>query len=873
MSILLTRSFWKKTGIIFLVLLFVFIAAGVYLKFHYRDIVKNLLKKEIAYYIEPTINTEISFTVLRTFPYASVVFKNISMDDPLPQQEVMLKAKNVYFQFNVLSIIKKDYTLKRIQISDGEIHLLTNENGESNYLMLLKSREKEDEQDKKMSINLNLIELDNVDLTYESSGQYVQLQVNKAVAKGQFSRQTFDLDTKGDFFLNKYQVGDFIWAQDDKISADLVLNVSAVEHRLKLKKGVLDFNALPLEITGQLGFDQQKHLDIRMKSAKLNLKRLLDNIPDDYSKQLNNYDIDGNPFVNIHIQGSYKDGQTPLLKASFGLEKARIKHKKSGIQIENLHMNGSFTNGEMHNASTSSLVINQFDGTFDQHNFQGALHIQDLEHPRIKIQTQSEIDLLALKQFAQLEHINTLSGTLDADLTLIVTPENISKLLPEDFAKGTSTGTLKLKNVSLKMQEDGQALKNLGGTISFGKRDVIIRELHGYINQKSDFSIKGYFQNFIPFLLYEDQQLGVIADFSSDYLSLDDMLNDGEETTDKAAEESYQLNLPENITFRFDVKIEALEFRKFHAENVSGTARYENRILHLNHLTMNSMQGDLSARGFVNTQQSDKIKVNGEAYLQNVRIEEVFYQLENFNLETFTHKNISGNLTSSFEFSALYNQALQPVQNSMKANADLSISNGKIKNFKPLMKLARFLRVDDLSEVRFGKLENTIQVANDEIMIPKMEIESDAADFKLSGKHSFNQDIEYYLEILLSEILSKKAKANKDENSEFGVIQDDGLGKTTLFLKITGTTEKPKFAYNTDGLKQKIKEDLKEEKTEIKQILHDEVGLFRGDSSVEQKPKTEAQLRREKRRQEKEERKKQLEKQEEGEFIMEWEEE
>ncbi|MFO8086990.1 MAG: AsmA-like C-terminal region-containing protein [Bacteroidales bacterium] len=872
MSILLTRSFWKKTGIILLLLLFVFIAVSVYLKFHYRDIVKNLLKKEIAYYIEPDIHTEINFRVLRSFPYASVIFKNIRMEDPLSQQEVMLKAKTISFQFNLISIIKKDYTLKRIQVTDGEIHLLTDENGESNYLKLLRKREDQAEQDTEIAIKLSLIELDNVELTYQNSGQNIHLLVNKASAKGRFDRQSFDLDTKGNFYLEKYQVDDFIWAKDDAITADLVLNVSVESQTLKLKRGVLDFNALPLDVTGMVGFDQQKQLDIRLKSAKLNLKNLLRDIPDDYSKRLKDYDIQGNPYVNIRLKGSYKDGATPHLQASFGLKEAMIEHKKSGIQVENLNMNGSFTNGEKQNASTTTLMIDQFDGTFGQHTFEGALQIQNLEHPRIKIQTKSEIDLLALKQFAQLEHISTLSGTLDADLTLIVTPDNINQLLPQDFAKGTTAGTLKLVDVSLKMQEDGQELKNLDGTISFGNRDVIIRELNGFINQKSDFSIQGYFQNLIPFLLYEDQQLGIIADFSSNYFSLDDLLTAEQSKAKSSEEESYQLNLPDDISFYFDVEIAELDFRKFHAEHVSGTARYENKILSLNHLTMKSMQGDIRARGVVNTQQKDKIKVNGEAYLQDVRIEDAFYQLENFKLETFTHKNISGDLTSSFEFSALYDQALRPVPKSMKASADLSVSDGKIINFKPLMKLSRFLRVDDLSEVSFGKLENTIQVVNDEIVIPEMEIISNAADFKLSGKHSFNQDIEYYLEILLSEILSKKAKANKAENSEFGVIEDDGLGKTTLFLKITGTTDKPQFAYDTQGLKQKIKEDLREEKSELKQLLHDEVGLFRGDSTVQQKPKTEAQLRREKRRQQKEERKKQLEKQEEGEFIIEWEE-
>ena len=78
----------------------------------------------------------------------------------------------------------------------------------------------------------------------------------------------------------------------------------------------------------------------------------------------------------------------------------------------------------------------------------------------------------------------------------------------------------------------------------------------------------------------------------------------------------------------------------------------------------------------------------------------------------------------------------------------------------------------------------------------------------------------------------QEIKNKKKENTEFGYVADDGLGKTTLFLKMTGTIDDYKIAYDTEGLKESWKEDLKEEKQTLKSILNKEFGWFKKDSTL-----------------------------------------
>jgi hypothetical protein len=140
-----------------------------------------------------------------------------------------------------------------------------------------------------------------------------------------------------------------------------------------------------------------------------------------------------------------------------------------------------------------------------------------------------------------------------------------------------------------------------------------------------------------------------------------------------------------------------------------------------------------------------------------------------------------------------------------------------------------------------------------------MEIRSTALNLNASGQHSFSNEIDYRLTLMLSELLARKAKASKPENEDFGVVEDDGLGKMTLFIKVTGTVDNPKFTYDRKGLKEKINQDLKQEKQTLKEVLREEFGWFKKDSlSPQQKDSIKVQ-------------KKIKNKQDtEGEFKMEW---
>jgi hypothetical protein len=162
------------------------------------------------------------------------------------------------------------------------------------------------------------------------------------------------------------------------------------------------------------------------------------------------------------------------------------------------------------------------------------------------------------------------------------------------------------------------------------------------------------------------------------------------------------------------------------------------------------------------------------------------------------------------------------------------LKEGRLVNFEPLSKLSKFISLEELSDVKFSTLSNTFEIKNEQVIIPRMQITSSALDIFVSGNHGFDNVIDYHFQLTLSDLLSRKAKKAKKENEEFGEVMDDGLGRTQLFLSMVGPIDDPKISYDSKGAKEKMKSDVKQEKRVLKQLLKQEFGLFKKDSTLKE---------------------------------------
>ena len=246
---------------------------------------------------------------------------------------------------------------------------------------------------------------------------------------------------------------------------------------------------------------------------------------------------------------------------------------------------------------------------------------------------------------------------------------------------------------------------------------------------------------------------------------------------------------------------------------------------------MKALKGTISGNGFILQNNNKSVLSKGIFNVTNADVNMAFTSFQNFGQNFLKAENIAGSLSGSFSLLLPLDSLLNPQINSLTAEGKYMLVNGALINFDPVKELSSFIELSELENIHFEKMENDFFIRNNYVYIPQMEVRSSAVDLSVNGKHSFDNDYEYHVKVLLSEILSRKRKKNKTKVTEFGEVQDDGLGRTSMLLKIVYKGEDVKVSYDMKAAASEVKNNFKSERKTLKTILNQEYGWYKNDTA------------------------------------------
>ncbi|MDP1747647.1 MAG: AsmA family protein, partial [Bacteroidota bacterium] len=224
----LFRILWRF--IIFFFILFVtVVGGGAVAGYYYQDEVKEYVIEELNKHLNTQLiidGKDIDFTVLKSFPYASLDFKNVKALEVIEnkKKDTLFKAGKISLQFNLVDIIRKKYHVKKIKIDDVVVKIRIDKNGKDNYHFWKSSS---DTSVTAFSFDLQKIVLTNVQLYYkdQKAGQKMDVLINKSTLSGKFSNSNYSLETVSDLFVNHLEMEGSTFLRKKKIHAELALDV------------------------------------------------------------------------------------------------------------------------------------------------------------------------------------------------------------------------------------------------------------------------------------------------------------------------------------------------------------------------------------------------------------------------------------------------------------------------------------------------------------------------------------------------------------------------------------------------------------------------------------------------------------------------
>ncbi len=779
---------------------------------------------------------DVKLSFLKKFPDASVEFRDVFIASVPDFQEnafgpkntdTLLSAGHLFLSFNVVKLLKREYILREVQVRSGRLNLLVDPEGNGNYRFWEK---KEGTGEKDFVIELENVRLAEIHVEYDNRALGIELDglIRRSNLKGRFSMESYRMSTGLEGMVLEYSNKGKVLLSKQKIQAGASFSIDP--RVIEIVDGNLILAGQHLIASGRILRPGPPDLEISLEGKQLDLEYLLKHVLMISEKYPEDLRAGGKLDFRGRIKGIASSTRMPGIEAEFSLDEGWLQTPILQDEVRDLKVSGTYSNGNRHSSSTTTIRLGGLSLRYGNSRLGGETSVYNLASPDFNYNIKTELDLADIQQFIpQDSPFKTLQGRVLAEVRMEGDQALLRHFNKEDLLHYEFHAVIRFEGLNMQMGKIPLNFSDLSGEAEFTDH-LEVRSMSGML-EGNRVSLSGRVDNLLEFLLTPEGNLWMDLNFYSERMDLNYLRSI--EPSNHSAGNSHPFMLPERLFLRSRFWFDELEIKNFRATLLTGDLVYKPRRLEVTHLELLSMNGRIKSEGILEQQQDLDFLVRSNYRIRSVDITGAFRAFDNFGQQFLVDEHLSGTLDGTVNFSAGLDERMKIKKETILADCDIAIRNGQLSGFEPMLKLSKFIDVAELENIQFSTLTNEVFIRNQQVVIPRMDIRSSAFEISASGVHGFDRHFTYKLKVALSEFLASKSARAAQQESEFGPIEDDGLGKVYLYLIIEGDPDGTDIRYDRRGAILNIQEQLSGEKQELKEILREEFGWFKKDSALE----------------------------------------
>src|SRR5512133_3503503 len=327
------------------VLLVIVVSASVSLSY------KKALVRYMKEYLGDHLRTELAmddirFRLLKGFPKVTIEISNVVLhsgddfsirDFPGRWSDTLLQAKSLYLQFDLLKMIRKQYELKKIEVTDGTINILFDKQNRHN-LSIWKS---EGAEGNKYSVNLRNIEINNTRLrVYMLRNKFtLNARTGNVQFKGSFLNNVLSGDAKGNIKIRDVHANSKSLVHNASLQLDVKLLYD--QNKVKISQGKVQLNKAACDLSCEYIWGKKSTIDLSIDIPKFGLDELMSLIPYETRFSTGNYNFNGNGRLHLTVKGDLDKRNNLLIRSDFVLNNCTANNTKAHSAITGMHMQGS----------------------------------------------------------------------------------------------------------------------------------------------------------------------------------------------------------------------------------------------------------------------------------------------------------------------------------------------------------------------------------------------------------------------------------------------------------------------------------------------------------------------------------------------------
>lgn len=801
----------------------------------YEDDIKDYAISALNDQLTTDVQVEnIEVSILHDFPNVSLQFENVFIRDAYKETEsrdTLLFAEDMFFHFNVMNLFSGNYEVKHASVENGELNLITTASGDYNY-DIIKPSDREKDSNEEFSFSMEMLQLKDFDFHWvnRSTGQNYAMDFKEALLKGDFSEAAYDIEATGDFWVRRVKSNSVTLFADKNGNMNLALHIDTDRKSYTFNRGDLSIEDMNFNVSGFLDSSQ---IDLKILGDNIQVDELITSFMNDPENE-KEYIGDGRVNFESVISGSMDRTEMPSVSATFSILDGSVREPEQNLTLNEINIEGSYKN--KFEDRKEQLNLPKFDFKLLNSHFSGKGSIADFEQPEFLTKAKGDLDLGAFHRFFGFKDVLNLGGRLNFDLSTVI------RFLDPEYRKDAfevyaSNGTIRFDRVNYRGSGSNLDFKNITGDLIVHGKDGAVHNL-SVKTSRSDILVNGAMKNLVSYI-DGSGSLGMIASIQANSIDLNEFLSQPNQDLPKRPE---MFVLPANLNMNIDLSANEIIWENHQFRKVHSQVLMTNRKITAKQLAFQTLQGAVTGRLTLENRLNDGNVISGSVNFVDINIKNLFKEWEDFQQNTITSNHLSGQVQGETEFVLLFNPYFSMVEEKLFAVSDITIRDGELKELETMKAITDYMRsnralkvmlnkhIDQFEEklmhLQFNTLQNKIEVKNRRISIPKMTISSNAMDVDLFGWHDFDNNIEYHFSFRFRQLKSKA------EYTEFGRIEDDGLG-LVIYLTMSGNIDDPEFSLDKDERKNDMKENLELEKETVKSILKTDFGLFKKDSTVQ----------------------------------------
>ena len=519
-----------------------------------------------------------------------------------------------------------------------------------------------------------------------------------------------------------------------------------------------------------------------------------------------------------------------LISCIFGVENGELIDPIKGLKIKKIKLDGKYSN--LGGASKEYLELNDFFFETPGGPFSGKLKITQFANPFFEGEAKGNINLIVAQSVFRHPEIEKINGSINLNTKFKI----INNTLKDNIEVKECNGNIKLNEVLLKIKGDKRMFEKLNGNLYLRNSEAGIEGASVKIGA-TDLKIDGVFSNIYNYLK-GNGVLQTEVNIESNYINVADL---GSTTKQQKIIDGRVYAIPNDVSGAIRLTVGSLKYEKHQFDNLIGRMQIKSRRLHFPQLSFVNAEALISGALVIEEKLPEIFTITAQVASKNLKFKPMFKEWNNFEQTVISDQNISGRAELSLYFHAPFDLRTGVILKSIDARLDMKVYDGHLKNVLGFKDITESLKTPagklvigknniavlekKLSDVSFKVLENSILIHDGKVEIPKMLIASSALDLEMSGTHTFENNIDYQFGFNFRDLL------NKEKNTEFGEVIDDGTG-LKIFMRMYGTFDNPIIEWDQKSRKEASKENREEAKKDAKSILKSEFGLFKNDTTV-----------------------------------------